>query len=640
MAARYGVLILVAALAAGLAGYAAMFSAFTSDDEGYMLISLHQNLSGAPLYDVVYTQYGPGFFVVVGGAFHLLGLAVTHDNARLITLVLWTAASLLCGVSLMRLSGALPVALAGLLVAFYALTGMVYEPLHPGGTLAVLLAGIVAIAVFVLPRRPSWAMCGIGGLATAAALIKVNVGLLALLAIAFACTIAVVPLRRVRAIRIGVGVLLAVTPFVLMASRLSEGSGWRHAIVVALATIAVMIAASPLPAHLELKPAYALVAGIGTVTIVVLAVVFIEGTTPSGLIDGVIVRPLDFPDLVYSDLDLSPLAPLWGLLAVGGAAIVTWRRRAGTVATHGPQRRDPLQVAGTSLGWLTAAARIAAGLGIWVAVLLVGGAIPAVSAFHHDWHPGSIGIVAPLAWVAAIPPQPSEGASSVSFVRALIPTLAVLQLLQPYPVPGTQVAWGIFLFAVVGGICVADGLVELTGMPAAFGLPRPRVIGGAVVVAFLIVVVAAPMRSWVDRVRTAYDQGTPLGLPGAERLRLPAWKAAELRNLTAEVRASCSTFLGLPGFNSLYLFTGEDPPTGMNVGAWPILFDETDQQHVVDQVRRDQRLCAVRNKAALPLVLSAPGSSDRPLVSFIQHRFTPEKRVSGYEIMKRTGSRR
>ena len=627
-AARYGVLGLAAALAAGLAGYAALFGAFVGDDEGYVLISLHQNLAGAPIYDVVFTQYGPGFFVLVGGAFEVLGMEANHDNARLITLLSWTAACLLCGASLLRLTSSLPVALGGLLVAFYALTGMVYEPLHPGGTLSVLLAGIVAVAAFLVPRHASPAMLVIGGLIAAAALIKVNVGLLALLAVAFACSISVVPLRRVGAIRIGVCLLIAAAPLVLMGSSLSEEFVWRHALVVALAAIAVMIAASPLPAHLELRPAYALVVGIGAVTTVVLAVIFIEGTTVDGLIDGMVDRPLEFPDLVLSPTDLSPLAPLWGLLAVGAAALITWRRRSGADLPASVRRLMP-------------AARIAAGLGIWVAVLRVGGADPATSAFGHDWHPESIGIVAPLAWVAAIPPRSSQASSHASFVRALIPILAVLQLLHPYPVPGTQVAWGIFLFAVVGGICVADGLAELPVTRAAgLGLPAPRLIGGAVVVAFVAIALALPIRDWANQVRTAYSEGTPVGLPGAERLRLPAQQAAELRDVAAEVRGSCSTFLGLPGFNSLYLFTGQEPPTGMNVGAWPILFDEEDQRLIVERVRGIDRLCVVRNEAAVGFFVTGTAGPSDPLVGFIQRRFKTERQIGVYQIMERTGSPR
>jgi len=626
-AAGYGVLLLVAVLAATLAVYPAMFSALVVEDEGYVLISLHENLSGGALYDDVYSQWGPAFYVLMGGVFALPGLDLDHDAGRLVTLALWTATSLLCGASLLRFSGSLAVALAGGVVAFYALTPMVFSPMHPGGLLAFLLASIVAVAVFLLRIRPSTAMFAIGGLAAAAALIKVNVGLLAIAAIAFACANTVTPLRRVGAIRIAVALLLALTPFVLMASNLSEGWVLSYALVVGLSAAAIAIAASPLPGGLELRPLYALAAGIGTVAAVVLAVVFVQGTTVSGLIDGVVSRPLRQPDLFLGEVDLPPLAPLWGLLALCAATVTVWRSRTGASIPGSIRRLIPV-------------ARIGVGLGIWVAVLRVGGADPLAIAYLHPWHADSIGLVAPLAWVAAVPPRRDELSPSESFLRALIPTLAVMQLLHPYPIPGTQIAWGLFLFAVVGGICVADGLGELIGAPVAFGLSERRLIGELVVIGFLVVVLAAPVRDWATRVNDEYDAGAPPGLRGAERLRLPPEHAADLRALSSAIPGSCSSFLTLPGVNSLYLFTGLDPPTGMNAGPWPMLFDRSDQRRIVEQVRGMDGLCAVRNRAFVEDAIGTPDLPRRPLVGYIQRRFAPTETVSEYDIMQRTGSRR
>jgi len=632
-AASYGVLVLVAALAAIQAGYPAMFSAFTSDDEGYVLLSLHENLSGGAPYDQVYSLFGPGFFVIAGGAFQLLDPDVSHDTGRLITLTLWTATSLLCGASLLRLTGNLLVALGGQVVTFFVLSVMIFEPIHPGGTLAFLLAGIVAVSAFVLRSRPAIAMFVIGALAAAAALIKPNVGLLAILAIAFACANAVSPLRRVGAVRLGVGVALAATPFVLMADSLSEAWALRYALVVALAAIAVVIAASPLPAKLELRPVYALAAGLGLVTSVVLAVVVIEGTTAGGLIDEWAARLLRYSDLVGGEVEVSALAPLWTLLAVCAAALAV--RRLGRTN----------EVAPNSLAWLTPAARIAVGLGIWVAIFRVGGPDPGMAAFGYSWPYDSIGLVAPLAWVAAIPPRRGAVSASTSFIRALVPTLAVVQLLHPYPIPGTQVAWGLFLFAVVGGICVADGLEQLIGAPVALGLAPPRSIGNVGAIAFLAVVAAVPLLTvpvlnWSSRVNSAYDSGVSPGVPGAERLRLPPDQAATFRELSTELRSSCSTFLTLPAFNSLYLFTGLDPPTGMNTDPWTLVLDTRDQRWIVEQVHGIDGLCAVRNTRFVDLFAGSGLLPERPLVRFIQRRFRPTSTISEFDVMQRTGSAR
>ena len=614
----YGSLVLAAVLAAVLFGRPAIFSAFTSADEGGFLVALDLMLSGRALYDDLFFQYGPSYLALMGPVLSLPGVDVSHDAARTITLGLWTGASLLCGAALYRLTSNLAVALSGLLVAFYALSAMVYEPLHPGGTLAVLLAGIAATAAFALPSRPRFAFFAIGVLAVTAALIKVNVGLFALAAIAFACATAMSPRRS--PLRIAAAAMVALLPFALMHDGLSEGWVREYALVVALGAGAVAVAAAPLPDGLDrgllrwivLGGAIAAAAGIGAA--------LIGGTTPGGFVDGIVVRPLRHADLFLTELDMLALAPLWALLGLLAAAY----------ATRGSSARLGAAV---PLPWLVPVLRLAAGMAIWIAVLRTGGADPALSAFRHDFNSDSIALAAPLAWVAAIPPREGELGASGAFVRALVPMLAVLQLLHPYPIPGTQVVWGLFLFAVVGGICAADGVRDLRPLLAPRGL-RPA--GDAIVLALLGVFLIFPFADWGTTVRDSYAAERPLDLPGAHRLRLPEQQAAEFRDLTAAIRRSCSSFVTLPGIESLYLFTETDPPATMSSPPWPSLFETGEQQEIVDEVEDREGLCAVRNTGAAEFLFSLnPDFEQRPLVRFIEDEFTPTQSFGPFELMQR-----
>ena len=63
------------------------------DDEGYVLVSVREFLSGGSLYDDVFTNYGPAFYAYK----HLLSIfqgTPTHDLTRLTTLYTWMSAAI------------------------------------------------------------------------------------------------------------------------------------------------------------------------------------------------------------------------------------------------------------------------------------------------------------------------------------------------------------------------------------------------------------------------------------------------------------------------------------------------------------------------------------------------------------------
>src|SRR5438105_3561410 len=59
------------------------------DDEGFMLMTLRQYIGGASLYDKMYTEYGPFYYVIHANLFTFAGWAVNHDQLRLLTVTLW-----------------------------------------------------------------------------------------------------------------------------------------------------------------------------------------------------------------------------------------------------------------------------------------------------------------------------------------------------------------------------------------------------------------------------------------------------------------------------------------------------------------------------------------------------------------------
>jgi hypothetical protein len=234
----------------------------------------------------------------------------------------------------------------------------------------------------------------------------------------------------------------------------------------------------------------------------------------------------------------------------------------------------------------------------------------------------AVGVGAYLAWVAAIPPR--ETRPETSFLRALIPGLALLQLLHGYPVAGSQLGSGLLLLVVAGGICIGDGIEELSRLETRLA-PDPRAWRGLAllpVVAFALWFVLTPLRQFNSDQGDLYEAGVPLDLPGAERVRLGPDRVGQLQDLVAGIREHCRSFLTIPGMNSLYLWTEQGPPTGMNGTDWMWFFDTAQQQAIVDQVRGMDGLCVVRNDALIDFWEGGHGAvPDRPLVRFITRNF-------------------
>src|ERR1700736_1383821 len=80
----------VSALLMAVKVYFRSFVGFSDwDDEGYVMIGLRSLLQGNTLYDQVYSQYGPFYYLVYGSLYTLLHMQVTHDAVRAIMGFFW-----------------------------------------------------------------------------------------------------------------------------------------------------------------------------------------------------------------------------------------------------------------------------------------------------------------------------------------------------------------------------------------------------------------------------------------------------------------------------------------------------------------------------------------------------------------------
>jgi len=575
-----------------------MFTGFRAyDDEGYYLASLADYLSGHPLLTQYAPVYGPFFYEVMGGLFKLLGLTPDNDTARAVTAGIWVIDSLAGGLVAFRLSRNLWLGLGAQVLTFSVLAALGNEPLSTYGMTTMLLLGLVAAATFGASRpRATGAL--IGAIVGALCLIKINVGGLAAIAVAFAWVAGLTPRWR-RLLQPSMAAVITAVPIVLMSALLNAGWVVEFAIVVALSAAAVgaaSLAALPSPFPWPSGPWIAV--GGGVLAVACLAIAFASGTRPGDAWQELVVVPLQFPRLFTVPIRLNAGYDVVAAISFAAALLASVRR----------------STAGVSPA-LAGLLRIGAGFFTWASMLFM---------------PDSTYLLAlPLAWLATQAPDGPDRDPVGAFARRLVPALAVLESLQAYPIAGSQLSIAALGLVSVGAITFGDGIRQLraAGVRAArYAPPAAMGLNLAVLSLFALTAVAG------------FATGTALGLPGAESVRLPVQRAMDLRQLVATVDRSCSSFVTFPGMDSFYIWTGQDPPTPARAGGWWLLLDRDQEQALVDQLTPKQRLCVIKNQRGVDMWAQGAGVPSNPLVDFIDREFVHDSSYGDYELLVRSGA--
>jgi hypothetical protein len=602
--------------------YPMMFNLFAPyDDEGYMLISLRSFRAGKALYDGVFTQYGPFYYEFMGNLFRLFGLPTTNVSGRFVTLGLWVATSLLCGATILRYTRSVVLGVTGQLLTLYALRTLQPEPMHPGGLICFLLAALVFIGVVVYPRWPRAGLTLMGVVAAGLALTKVNIGVLAIVAVAFAAVVAFEPLSdRVTARRL-VTVVFALTPLALTNAHWGVGWGQRYALLVSAAAVSVTVAVRPVRQREEQWMWLPLAAAVSGVVIVMGAMV--GGTRLGSLVAGIVLRPSRLPKAYAVPLSLPIWAITLGVASLAVAGLMSRRARAESTGTQA----DP---AGPLTLLASTAARAVIGVLLWLTA----------AKFLFRGEPGFV--LVSLAWVAVVPPRWTRAHDEVAFVRLFIPALAVLQTMHAYPVAGMQLGFSSFLLILVGAICLKDAADSLAVWGEVVGAAGPLrltsvlpLVIGALFVAWLF----PEMNSNFRYHRQAYRGGEPLPFPNAMRIHLPADQVASYTWLVHEIETRCpSGFYGFPGLNSLYFWSGKEPPSDFNTARidWTFLLTKQEQERVVDRLRPSKGFCLVRNQGKAT-GWSGGNPLDGPLAAFFSRGFEPVATRGDVEILVRAG---
>jgi hypothetical protein len=217
--------------------------------------------------------------------------------------------------------------------------------------------------------------------------------------------------------------------------------------------------------------------------------------------------------------------------------------------------------------------------------------------------------------------------SSEPFGRAFLALSAAMHTATAYPVAGSQVIWSSFLLILASYICVWDGLTELR-VPVA-GIPP---LGRVAATGFLCLGLVNYYASLtpVAALKAQSRAQVPLPFEGSTSIRLPHSQVAVYTWVTQNLRGHCSDFVTMPGYGSLYLWSGMRPPTGYNATAWTFLLNDREQRTTVSRMRRSPRPCAVYNAAGDAGWEPTPPAG-RPLVGYILG-LTPVIGYAGFEF--------
>ena len=196
--------------------------------------------------------------------------------------------------------------------------------MHPGGIICLLLATIVAISCTVGSRTSVRAMAVLGGAVAALILVKVNVGGFALAAVVLTCVVSYRVLADRRWLRLAVEIGFVAIPFALMTAKLGEAWARHYAVHVAVAALAVVIVLrSRSTGRRSPEELWWLGGGLIVVAVTICLTILAAGTSPGGLIEGVLTQPLRQASAYSNPLQLSNRIYVFDLVALLGA-LVYW----------------------------------------------------------------------------------------------------------------------------------------------------------------------------------------------------------------------------------------------------------------------------------------------------------------------------
>ncbi len=435
-------------------------------------------------------------------------------------------------------------------------------------------------------------------------------GALAAVALIATALIALAPARRRALYGAGAAALIGAATLVLLSHDFDTPWVQKLIALQIAGSLAIVVRAVLLP-HTDEDPdgpwrwIARFAAGGLAVVVVVSLLIIVLGTTPGGLVDGVLIDPTRHPEI-----DVLAFTFHSGLIAL---AVVALAFSVG------------ITLARDRLGDSAAMVAVRAGARIAAAIAILASVVQQTQVYiEPSSRTVTFGVLA--AWLVAVAPRGIAESQPKAFARLGLALVAVLEVLQAYPVAGSQLKAASLLFVVVAVVLLSDGLRVLATMPKKVSIPSvvaPAAIG--VIAAYIAIAgVLVPLKD----ARADWRANTPLDLYGAHLLRIPQQQADSYRTLVAGVkRAGCDPVVSMPGQYSLQGWFRQRPPSGYNVSNWMLLVSLKRQREIVRTISDKPHLCVLRtdNNKFDYIAITVPPLVTKPLFRYLTT--TPLKTV-------------
>jgi hypothetical protein len=329
------------------------------------------------------------------------------------------------------------------------------------------------------------------------------------------------------------------------------------------------------------------------VTMLTLGLTLLNGTTPGELLEGVILGPLRHPTLYTV-----PFTWRAGTLALAIVAIPA----SFVVARLPINQRGPLLLILRSLVVIAYVACIAELSPIDGAAFVLGYGLT-------------------TAWVFTL----SAGDDDPSHAsRVWLGLLVVLQALHAYPVAGSQIAWGTFLWVPLAALAM-----HALGTQLKTAATRTAVATGAIAVTMVVFANHAVL-GW-----QRYRDSDELRLRGAEHLRLPESFASGLRMLAHNSGVHGDMLFSLPGMQSFNVWTNLPSPTTANATHWFNLLSLPQQAEIQHRLESTPRGVLIVQREVYDLLVHQGVVAQTPLLRWLLANYSPLFKVSTYEFWVR-----
>jgi hypothetical protein len=592
----------------GVWAYYRIFTGFSVwDDEGAMMASVKQYLDGFRLYDQVWSGYGPVYYFYNWLLRSITGTPVTHDVVRVSALLPWLLTSLVCAWIVHRFTDSLFLASLAQLLILYSLEFFAFEPGHPQEICILLLVCLVASGILVDSRRRLLGTILLGALPAALLLIKVNIGIFAILATGLAVGFHAPWNRFSRTAAASIVGASMFLPFALMRHQLGDPAARVYCClaITSVAALSLVLFRADRSASLAFKDCWIVVISFVLTFAAIVLALLAQGSSARGMLYSLLLLHLRVSamGLWYIPVSLSAIWIPWAFSSLGAAGFFT------CAVGRGKNR----------ISELVFPFKLVFGLGVFASII----------SYNHSH---VFAFATPFCWLVLYPI--SKGSPSrLVFPRTLLCTTAVIQTLYAYPVAGSQIFFIRILLIVVATVCVGDFFLWFSAKYA-FGLQQVRLMRLAGLVFLLFAVLGYLYMSY--RQRKEYESLPALNLAGATRIHLRIQQARDYQWLTQSAINYCDILVGLPNIPSLNFWTAMEPPARMNSDAWILVLTDKEQIDIVSALSTHPRACAIYNPDIVEIWdRNHRDLSGLPLVRYIHDNFKSVGSMDNYFFLVR-----